>query len=160
MKTNRAKLFGIIALVAIIGVTFAACGVKTNPASDFEVRDINGGKEVEITKYIGDKWEVGIPSKIKGFPVTLIGNRAFAGEQLDRVIIPKSVAMIGNYAFYNNQLTSVTIGANVFIGDCAFEDVSGRYIVVNGFEKAYNAAGKKAGTYTRPNINSYDWKKR
>jgi hypothetical protein len=76
-------LFGIIAMLAIMGFTFAACSgknggsasvskVKANPETDFEARPIDGGKGVEITKYVGDKWEVGIPSKIRDLPVTSI----------------------------------------------------------------------------------------
>jgi hypothetical protein len=125
MKTNRAKLFGIIALVAIIGVTFAACNkggsssggrVPSNPESDFEVAPIDGGKSVQITKYVGDKWEVGIPSKIRNLPVTHIGSSAFSGKNLIKVTIPNSVITIGDYTFPNNQLTSVTT-----IGDGAFQ---------------------------------------
>ena len=132
MKTNKFKLFGIIALVAIIGFTFAACSkkdggsaggdkVKVNPESDFEASPIDGGKSVEITKYIGDEWEVGIPSKIRDLPVTSIGERAFYEKKLIKVSIPNSVTTIGAEAFYDNQLTSVTIPDSVTtIGNYAF----------------------------------------
>jgi hypothetical protein len=128
MKTDRAKLFGIIALVAMMGFTFIACNkggsasgdkkesvsassekVKTNPESDFEARPIDGGKSVEITDYIGDKWEVGIPSKIRDLPVTHIRARSFQEKNLTKVTIPNSVTIIGAMAFESNQLASITI---------------------------------------------------
>ena len=133
MKKNKFKLFGIIALVAIMGFTFAACSkkdggsaggdkVKTNPESDFEASPIDGGKSVEITDYVGDIWEVGIPSKIQNLPVTSIGQRAFKDKKLIKVSIPNSVTTIGYEAFANNQLTSVNIPNSVTtIGEGAFE---------------------------------------
>ena len=134
MKTNKFKLFAIITLTAIIGFTFAACNkkdgssesgdnvkantesvnkVKEDPESDFEARPIDGGKSVEITNYIGDKWEVGIPSKIQNLPVTSIRSRAFFNKKLIKVSIPNSVTTIGEDAFAFNQLTSITIPASV-----------------------------------------------
>ena len=132
MKTNKFKLFGIIALVAIMGFTFAACSkkdggsaggdkVKANPESDFEASPIDGGKSVEITEYIGDSWEVGIPSKIRDLPVTSIGEIAFYDKKLIKVSIPNSVTTIKGNAFRSNQLTSVTIPNSVTnIGGGAF----------------------------------------
>jgi hypothetical protein len=113
MKTNKSKLSRFIALVAIIGFTFAACSKKSNPESDFEAEPMDGGKSVRITKYVGDKWEVGIPSKIRKLPVTHIGERAFQEKNLTSVIIPNSVTDIGYWAFANNQLTRITIPSSV-----------------------------------------------
>ncbi|MDR0320076.1 MAG: leucine-rich repeat domain-containing protein [Treponema sp.] len=179
MKTNKFKLFGIIALVAIIGVTFAACA---NPASDFEVNVINGGKSVVISHYSGDKWKVVIPSKIRNLPVTSIGGgafqwkslikvtipnsvttieyMAFSDNQLTSVTIPNSVTTIGDYAFAENQLISVTIGANVDVAWYAFSGVVRDSRVSIGFKEAYDSNGKVAGTYTRPNTSSTTWTKK
>jgi hypothetical protein len=64
------------------------------------------------------------------------------------VTIPNSVKSIDARAFQGNQLTTVTIGAKVTLEANSFS---------NGFEEAYNTAGKKAGTYTRTNTDSTDW---
>jgi len=62
-----------------------------------------------------------IPEEAWGKPVTAIGDRAFANEQLRGVTIPSSVTSIGNQAFANNQLTTVNIPNSVTsIGDQAF----------------------------------------
>jgi hypothetical protein len=123
MKANRFKLLGIFAFIAIMGFTFSACGGKDyNPETDFETEPVEGGKSVRITQYIGDKLEVNIPPKIRGLPVTSIGEGAFAEKELVNVTIPNSVTEIGFAAFADNQLTSVTIGNKVSsIGVWAFK---------------------------------------
>jgi len=82
--------------------------------------------------------------------VTSIGEKAFADNQLTSVTIPHSVTSIGANAFRFNQITSITIGANVKLGNIydAFD---------YGFDNFYNKNGKKAGTYTRPNVYSDTW---
>jgi hypothetical protein len=125
---NALKLFRIIALVAIIGFSFATCNkggssgsanaqsggkVQSNPESDFKAEPIDGGKSVRITDYVGDKWEVGIPSKIRDLPITHIGVIAFRSKNLTKVTIPNSVTTIMESAFARNQLTSVTIPNSV-----------------------------------------------
>ena len=103
---------------------------------------INDGTEVEI----GDEWGfnesaiapvptgvVIIPSVLNGYPVTSIGEEAFADDSvgipgqektcvMTRVIIPDSVRNIGNSAFHNcTGLVEVVIGAAVTnIGNGAF----------------------------------------
>jgi hypothetical protein len=89
--------------------------------------------------------------------VTAIGNNAFFGNRLASVTIPAGVTSIGRDAFALNRdrgvhftdsvthgtnlLTTVTIGANVLLGE---EDVPS---FDNGFDDFYNANGRKAGTY-------------
>ena len=69
-----------------------------------------------------------IPSSLGGYPVTGIGNYAFAHcSELTSVTIPEGVTSIGNSAFYGcSGLTSVTIPSSVtdIYGD-AFYDCSG-----------------------------------
>ena len=95
--------------------------VKTNPESDFEAEPVEGGQSVRITNYLGDKWEVGIPSTIQKLPVTHIGSGAFSEKKLTSVTLPNSIIEIGEKAFADNQLTSITIPNSVIIiGDEAF----------------------------------------
>jgi hypothetical protein len=182
MKTNRFKLVVVVALVAIMGFTFTggkAYAQQYAPESDFQARPIDGGKGVAITGYLGDKWEVNIPSKIRGLPVTYIGYGAFAGKGLINVTIPNSVTLIDPYAFAgneltsitipnsvthilrwafdNNELTSVTIGANVLLDD---EIIRNWHEDPSGFTDFYNSNGKAAGTYTRPDADSETWTKK
>ena len=113
----------LLALILFIFIPFSAFAQQYEPASNFEVKIINNGKGIEITKYTWNNKAVRIPPQIQGLPVTSIGNEAFARNQLTSVTIPNSVTSIGNSAFYGNQLTSVTIPNSVTsIGDWVFAE--------------------------------------
>jgi hypothetical protein len=82
--------------------------------------------------------------------LSLIFENMFANRNLSYVIIPSRVTSIGKNAFSGNPLLSVSLGANVSIEDSA---------IPGNFASAYNAYGKAAGIYTRPDINSESWAK-
>jgi len=110
---------------------------------DFSVEIISGGSSVRITRYAGKSTELRIPPRIGDRPVTEIGERVFMKKGLTSVIIPDSVIFIGNMAFADNKIGSVSIGANVYIADNAFENTA-----YNSFSaEFYNSQGRKAGTY-------------
>jgi len=117
----------VLAFILMVVIAFSACAQQYDPESDFEVSPQDGGKSVEITQYVGSKWEVRIPPRIRGLPVTHIGGGmvlvggAFSRKNLISVTIPNSVTTIGDNAFSVNQLTSVNIPNSVnTIGDGAF----------------------------------------
>jgi len=111
---------------------------------DFTVEIINDGGAVRIIRYTGKNTELRIPPLIGDRPVAEIGERAFMKKGLVSVAIPESVIFIGNMAFAENRIDSVSIGANVYIANNAF-DSSGNNSFSAGF---YNSLGRKAGTYT------------
>ena len=115
--SNRIAI-GLTAIFVVM--TIAACG-KSDPESDFKVEPLTGGKSVQITGYLGNKFEVSIPQKIQKLPVTHIGDRAFEEKNIIAVNIPKNVTVIGEYAFRSNKLTKITIHNGVTsIGNNAF----------------------------------------
>jgi len=107
------KTAAALILTAVIAVT--ACAQNYDKESSFVVKPIDGGKGVEITNYIGTKWEINIPPKIKNLPVKSIGKEAFANEEnIISITIPDSVTTIGNNAFTGcNSLTSISIPDSV-----------------------------------------------
>ena len=68
---------------------------------------LDDDKNATITAYNGYSSSLVIPTKIDGYTVTKIGDRAFANNtRLVMVVIPDSVTVIGNYAF--NGCTSLS----------------------------------------------------
>jgi hypothetical protein len=96
-----------------------------------------------------------LTSVVIGSGVTSIGDYAFQNNQLSEVTIPNGVTSIGIGSFLKNQITSITIGENVTLDSNYYNPSFGF-----SFEYYYRNTGRKAGTYTRPNVNSYDWSKK
>jgi hypothetical protein len=103
----------ILGIALIVAMTASACAQQNNPESEFRAEPVDGGKSVRITEYVGEKWTVRIPPRIRGLPVTHIGEEAFYKKNLTSVTIPDSVRVIEYRAFDGNQLTSVTIPNSV-----------------------------------------------
>lgn len=82
----------------------------------------NSPIKVTLTKYKGVSSNVNIPSTIKGYKITTIGELAFDCSSVKTVTIPNTVTTIENYAFNQcSLLTSIlipesvkTIGGHVF----------------------------------------------
>lgn len=88
-----------------------------------------------------------------------IGMGAFMNNRITSVTIGKEVTKIESMAFYNNPITSITIGNGVNFAEDAYlgyEDEDGKAYRSN-FVEFYNAQGRIAGTYTRPNARSTNW---
>jgi hypothetical protein len=85
---------------------------QETPASDFTIVQTDDG--VTITGYKGTAAIIVIPHEIAGRPVTVIGERAFAGKELlTHVVIPNTVITIGGSAFFNNKIVALTIPDSV-----------------------------------------------
>ena len=92
------------------------------------------------------------PSNINIPPgINFIFDNMFANRDLTFAVIPVRITSIGRNAFQGNPLVSVTIGANVSVADNA---------IPGNFAAVYNADGRTAGTYTRPDVNSEAWEKK
>jgi hypothetical protein len=89
--------------------------------------------------------------------VTSIGDAAFYKNKLTAVTIPNSVTSIGINAFADNLITSIRLGANVKLDEEPGQNGAGVLGIRTGFNTAYVNNNRRAGTYTRPNINSRTW---
>ncbi|MDR1148747.1 MAG: leucine-rich repeat domain-containing protein [Spirochaetaceae bacterium] len=120
------KISSVLVLLVLVGVSLCVALIIESSvpkpkhiAGDFEYTVSR--RTVTITDYMGSATNVAIPVQIAGFPVTAIGDYAFAYNQLTGVTIPDGVTAIGDSAFANNLLTSVSIPDSVaIIGDYAF----------------------------------------
>jgi hypothetical protein len=82
--------------------------------NDFRVELSEDKKSVLIIKYLEHKQNISIPPKIKGLPVSGIGDRAFSDRDFTSITIPNSVTSIGDGAFQDCiKLTSITIPDSV-----------------------------------------------
>ena len=115
---NAKKVISVILSLVMIMSMFAGLEISSFAEDDvlsYLTYEINNG-EVTIT---GIKDSAGkdivIPDAIEGYPVTIIGSRAFAyNEGITSVEIPDSVTTIGNAAFYAcSGLTSIDIPDSV-----------------------------------------------
>ena len=78
-----------------------------------------------ITAYKGNATAVVIPSKLDGYTVVAIGNKAFrSNNNLRAVTIPDTITSIGDWSFSEcKKLSDVTLSANLIsLGDRAFGD--------------------------------------
>lgn len=87
--------------------------VNSQLTNDF-LYSVTEDQNVVITGYNGTKTVISIPDTINGYPVTAIGDFAFAeNTNIDTVTIPDSVLTIGEYAFSNSSVRTITGGAGV-----------------------------------------------
>ncbi|MCL2764939.1 MAG: leucine-rich repeat domain-containing protein [Treponema sp.] len=120
-------------------------GVTRIGNHEFADAQITGVTIPDSVTFIGDEAFMGNQLTGVTIPdsVTFIGYRAFMGNLLTEITIPGSVTSIAFGAFISNQLTIITIGSDVnLLSPPGYPDVFD-----DGFDHAYNAAGKAAGTY-------------
>lgn len=107
---------GACALASITGMLWAQ-----TPVDGLEYASINGA--VTITEITDDTMvELVIPESIEGWPVTTLGDHAFADSSLVRITIPASVVVIGDYTFESCwDLTDILVDDN----NPVFADIDG-----------------------------------
>lgn len=105
-----------ISMLASLSVTGATDDTHTLHKNDDYIYTVCGNNTVYIDMYIGDDTQVIIPDEIEGYPVTGIGDRAFFGCTVERVVVGSNVESLGAEVFYNCQrLEEVTVPKNVKI---------------------------------------------
>ncbi len=120
MKRFLSLFLAVIMVISLVPSMSIASYAATVDVLYYE---INNG-EVTITDCdTSASGELIIPDTIEGYPVTVIGEKAFwFSDDITSITIPDNVATIGESAFsYCDALTSVIIGSGVTsIGDRAF----------------------------------------
>ncbi|MDR0551716.1 MAG: leucine-rich repeat protein [Spirochaetaceae bacterium] len=102
-----------IAVFLFAGLALSA--VSAQDVEDFEYRTeiYNGNIGIAITGYNGKHKDIEIPALIRGFPVTVIDDRAFKNKGLIGVEIPETVRKIGKESFTGNKLEGVVVPRNL-----------------------------------------------
>jgi len=129
--------------------TGSAKTVVYNSESDFETKpyfnsydeDDERNGTIIITAYKGNAKIVNIPEKIKGEPVIIINENAFANTNITSVTIPNTVTYIAKLAFKDcSKLTNITIPDSVVgVGQGAFSNCTSLTTVNIG--KGFNGGG-------------------
>ena len=102
--------------ILILLLTGLCAAAFAQNKGDFEFNPDEG----VITGYNGSGPEVIIPDRIDGVPVTYINNSVFKDRNLTSVSIPDNVKGIGPQAFAGNNLEKVVIGNEVDMVTSAF----------------------------------------
>ena len=108
------------ALLLLLQILSAPAAAEKSGPYDYEIKD----GEATVTKYDGSDEALEIPDEIDAFPVTAIGDAAFAeANSLKSVKIPGSVKKIADFAFSHcASLESVEIGDGTeTVGSYAFD---------------------------------------
>ena len=149
---NLSKLFGIIAILAVIGVFAGGCDEPADDSGGFSFELINGNTEYSVSlgkaKASG---EITLPASYKGLSVTAIANNGFAScVNLKGVTLPKKLTKIRDNAFEGcTSLVKViftsTISASGFSSSSFPGDLRNKYL------------DEGIGTYSRISGSSTTW---
>lgn len=114
----------VLAAILLISVTITAF------AQDFEVRGLKfkllGKERVELAGGNVSGLLI-VPEKVefegRKLIVSQIGERAFSGAKLDKVILPRTIKAIGKHAFSNSTVSSINFPFGLYlIGQGSFEN--------------------------------------
>jgi hypothetical protein len=116
-------LTAIITFITVIGLHFY---MLNNHYSIQYKRLDDGIKITGYTKKISNgyslKYDIEIPSEIKGKEIKVIGANAFKNSYFHTLILPDSIEVIEEYAFFHSGVYSLELPLNIkTIGKSAFE---------------------------------------
>lgn len=122
------KRFLLIAFL-ILATAILLCGCNTTTAPEmpeylYTTYHLDGEEFITLTKYMGKKTDVVIPSELDGKTVTEIGDSCFAETAIVSVTVPDSILVIENGAFAKcTALTSVTLPEQMlYLGNQIFAE--------------------------------------
>ena len=123
------KILLITALVLMSAVLLCGCNTKTAPITLeylYTTYNLDGENYITLSKYIGNKTDVVVPTELNGLSVMEIGANCFAESAVVSVTVPDSILVIESGAFSKcTALTSVTLPDQMlYVGPQAFAECS------------------------------------
>ncbi|MGN0476514.1 MAG: leucine-rich repeat protein [Ruminococcus sp.] len=133
--TRNATIYGTTDSIAHIFALYGSFGFR-DEENDFvcdgylsypELNKKLTDNNITITGYDSSYTDFVIPSKIYGFAVTAIADKAFKDTKAEKITLPSTLKSIGNYAFQNAKvLSAITIPNGVeTVGKYAFDNCTG-----------------------------------
>lgn len=104
-------LIGVIIVSIIVIIVIISKGGLERPLKETEAACFEFDKETKTIKGYQDycSTELSIPDKIDNTEVEKIGNYAFRGKNLKKVVLPKTLKVIGIGAFSDNEIKEVKL---------------------------------------------------
>ena len=121
------KYLLITAVVLMAAILLCGCNTKTAPEAPeylYVTYNLDGEEFITLTKYMGRKTDVVVPTELDGLPVTEIGAGCFAETSVVSVTVPDSILVIESGAFSKcAALTSVTLPEEMlYLGSQVFAE--------------------------------------
>ena len=121
------KILLITSFILMSAILLCGCNTKTAPEGPeylYVTYNLDGQDFITLTKYMGRKTDVVVPTELDGLPVTEIGAGCFAETSVVSVTIPDSILVIESGAFSKcAALTSVTLPEEMlYLGSQVFAE--------------------------------------
>ncbi|MBQ1977033.1 MAG: leucine-rich repeat protein [Clostridia bacterium] len=121
------KILLITSFILMSAILLCGCNTKTVPDGPeylYVTYNLDGEDFITLTKYMGRKTDVVVPTELDGLPVTEIGAGCFAETSVVSVTVPDSILVIESGAFSKcAALTSVTLPEEMlYLGSQVFAE--------------------------------------
>ncbi len=104
----------LLPVLLLLPLCLSAIPAGALTEGDYDYSLINGGEEVEITRYRGTDAKVTVPDRIDGKPVTSIGGSAFFNCGAEEIVLPDGCLSLGYMVFRDcYSLRKIDLGNGV-----------------------------------------------
>lgn len=153
-------LLPVVLLVSVCLLVMSSCGIGETQGLEYELNEDGESYTVvgEGDADFKEAFNLVIPARYQGKPVTKIGKLAFAWKPLGSVVIPDTVIEIGDKAFCycdNGGISSVTLGKNVeIIGEKAFAGNAITSITIPASVKSISYGNRDTASFSGCSLES------
>jgi hypothetical protein len=111
LSSHAKRITALLISLVLVAAVCQAASAATSGDYTYEVTD----NQATITCYAGPGGDITVPAALEGYPVTAIGDYAFANcTTIASITLPSGVTSIGRYAFYECQaLTTIALSDTI-----------------------------------------------